>query len=84
MLQRVLLCNSWKAEIQYCGIANIVDSFMRNCLHFCHFGGVCHFAFILNNLFYFQLWAGLRFTVPRLKDTHKFVQFDLQIRRYET
>uniref|UniRef100_A0A8C1QAD6 Integrin, alpha 5 (fibronectin receptor, alpha polypeptide) n=1 Tax=Cyprinus carpio TaxID=7962 RepID=A0A8C1QAD6_CYPCA len=65
---------------EYCGIANIVDSFMRNCLHFCHFGGVCHFAFILNNLFYFQLWAGLRFTVPRLKDTHKFVQFDLQIR----
>ncbi len=34
-------------------------------------------------LFYFQLWAGLRFTVPRLKDTHTFVQFDLQIRRYE-
>ncbi|XP_051517666.1 integrin alpha-5-like [Myxocyprinus asiaticus] len=27
-----------------------------------------------------NLWAGLRFTVPRLKDTHKFVQFDLQIR----
>uniref|UniRef100_A0A8C2Q4Z8 Integrin, alpha 5 (fibronectin receptor, alpha polypeptide) n=1 Tax=Cyprinus carpio TaxID=7962 RepID=A0A8C2Q4Z8_CYPCA len=27
-----------------------------------------------------SLWAGLRFTVPRLKDTHKFVQFDLQIR----
>uniref|UniRef100_A0A671S2K0 Integrin alpha-5-like n=1 Tax=Sinocyclocheilus anshuiensis TaxID=1608454 RepID=A0A671S2K0_9TELE len=26
-----------------------------------------------------SLWAGLRFTVPRLKDTHKFVQFDLQI-----
>uniref|UniRef100_A0A665W2Y4 Integrin, alpha 5 (fibronectin receptor, alpha polypeptide) n=1 Tax=Echeneis naucrates TaxID=173247 RepID=A0A665W2Y4_ECHNA len=29
-----------------------------------------------------SLWAGLRFTVPRLKDTHKTVQFDLQIRRY--
>lgn len=29
-----------------------------------------------------QLWAGLRFTVPRLKDTHKTVQFYLQIRRY--
>lgn len=29
-----------------------------------------------------QLWAGLRFTVPRLKDTHKTVQFELQIRRY--
>uniref|UniRef100_A0A672MY93 Integrin alpha-5-like n=1 Tax=Sinocyclocheilus grahami TaxID=75366 RepID=A0A672MY93_SINGR len=27
-----------------------------------------------------SLWAGLRFTVPRLKDTHRFVQFDLQIR----
>uniref|UniRef100_A0A665W209 Integrin, alpha 5 (fibronectin receptor, alpha polypeptide) n=1 Tax=Echeneis naucrates TaxID=173247 RepID=A0A665W209_ECHNA len=27
-----------------------------------------------------SLWAGLRFTVPRLKDTHKTVQFDLQIR----
>ncbi|XP_065141466.1 integrin alpha-5 [Paramisgurnus dabryanus] len=27
-----------------------------------------------------SLWAGLRFTLPRLKDTHKFVQFDLQIR----
>lgn len=27
-----------------------------------------------------SLWAGLRFTVPRLKDTHKNVQFDLQIR----
>ncbi|XP_059397023.1 integrin alpha-5-like [Carassius carassius] len=27
-----------------------------------------------------SVWAGLRFTVPRLKDTHKFVQFDLQIR----
>uniref|UniRef100_A0A672MUV9 Integrin alpha-5-like n=1 Tax=Sinocyclocheilus grahami TaxID=75366 RepID=A0A672MUV9_SINGR len=26
-----------------------------------------------------SLWAGLRFTVPRLKDTHRFVQFDLQI-----
>ncbi|XP_058498565.1 integrin alpha-5 [Solea solea] len=26
------------------------------------------------------LWAGLRFTVPRLKDTHKTVQFELQIR----
>lgn len=29
-----------------------------------------------------QLWAGLRFTVPRLKDQHKTVQFELQIRRY--
>uniref|UniRef100_A0AAQ4R2H9 Integrin, alpha 5 (fibronectin receptor, alpha polypeptide) n=1 Tax=Gasterosteus aculeatus aculeatus TaxID=481459 RepID=A0AAQ4R2H9_GASAC len=29
-----------------------------------------------------SLWAGLRFTVPRLKDTHKTVQFELQIRRY--
>ncbi|XP_012690438.1 integrin alpha-5-like [Clupea harengus] len=27
-----------------------------------------------------NLWAGLRFTVPRLKDTRKVVQFDLQIR----
>ncbi|CAJ1084563.1 integrin alpha-5 [Xyrichtys novacula] len=27
-----------------------------------------------------DLWAGLRFTVPRLKDTHKTVQFELQIR----
>uniref|UniRef100_A0A8C9VYB3 Integrin, alpha 5 (fibronectin receptor, alpha polypeptide) n=1 Tax=Scleropages formosus TaxID=113540 RepID=A0A8C9VYB3_SCLFO len=27
-----------------------------------------------------SLWAGLRFTVPRLKDTRKMVQFDLQIR----
>ncbi|XP_023187110.1 integrin alpha-5 [Xiphophorus maculatus] len=27
-----------------------------------------------------NLWAGLRFTVPRLKDTHKTVQFYLQIR----
>ncbi|XP_056588975.1 integrin alpha-5 [Triplophysa dalaica] len=27
-----------------------------------------------------SLWAGLRFTLPRLKDTHDFVQFDLQIR----
>uniref|UniRef100_A0A7N6A320 Integrin alpha-2 domain-containing protein n=1 Tax=Anabas testudineus TaxID=64144 RepID=A0A7N6A320_ANATE len=27
-----------------------------------------------------SLWAGLRFTVPRLKDTHKNVQFELQIR----
>ncbi|KAK6308303.1 hypothetical protein J4Q44_G00215740 [Coregonus suidteri] len=27
-----------------------------------------------------SLWAGLRFTVPRLKDTHKTVQFELQIR----
>uniref|UniRef100_A0A7N8XMZ3 Integrin, alpha 5 (fibronectin receptor, alpha polypeptide) n=1 Tax=Mastacembelus armatus TaxID=205130 RepID=A0A7N8XMZ3_9TELE len=29
-----------------------------------------------------NLWAGLRFTVPRLKDTHKTVQFELQIRRF--
>uniref|UniRef100_A0AAR2K5Z0 Integrin alpha-2 domain-containing protein n=1 Tax=Pygocentrus nattereri TaxID=42514 RepID=A0AAR2K5Z0_PYGNA len=29
-----------------------------------------------------NLWAGLRFTVPRLKDTRKVVQFDMQIRRY--
>ncbi|XP_024148289.1 integrin alpha-5 isoform X2 [Oryzias melastigma] len=27
-----------------------------------------------------NLWAGLRFTVPRLKDTHKTIQFELQIR----
>ncbi|XP_051280640.1 integrin alpha-5 [Dicentrarchus labrax] len=27
-----------------------------------------------------SLWAGLRFTVPRLKDAHKTVQFELQIR----
>ncbi|CAG6021847.1 unnamed protein product [Menidia menidia] len=27
-----------------------------------------------------NLWAGLRFTVPRLRDTHKTVQFELQIR----
>uniref|UniRef100_A0A8C3G874 Integrin, alpha 5 (fibronectin receptor, alpha polypeptide) n=1 Tax=Cyclopterus lumpus TaxID=8103 RepID=A0A8C3G874_CYCLU len=27
-----------------------------------------------------SLWAGLRFTVPRLKDTHTTVQFELQIR----
>ncbi|XP_061695593.1 integrin alpha-5 isoform X1 [Syngnathoides biaculeatus] len=27
-----------------------------------------------------SLWAGLRFTVPRLKDTHKTIQFELQIR----
>ncbi|KAM3872562.1 integrin alpha-5 [Diretmus argenteus] len=27
-----------------------------------------------------NLWAGLRFTVPRLKDTYKTVQFELQIR----
>ncbi|XP_063071491.1 integrin alpha-5-like isoform X1 [Engraulis encrasicolus] len=27
-----------------------------------------------------SLWAGLRFTVPRVKDTQKTVQFDLQIR----
>ncbi|XP_077466784.1 integrin alpha-5 isoform X1 [Stigmatopora argus] len=27
-----------------------------------------------------SIWAGLRFTVPRLKDTHKTVQFELQIR----
>ncbi|KAL7859433.1 hypothetical protein SRHO_G00145800 [Serrasalmus rhombeus] len=27
-----------------------------------------------------NLWAGLRFTVPRLKDTRKVVQFDMQIR----
>lgn len=27
-----------------------------------------------------SLWAGLRFTVPRLKDTHDTVQFELQIR----
>ncbi|XP_070694235.1 integrin alpha-5-like [Pempheris klunzingeri] len=27
-----------------------------------------------------SLWAGLRFTVPRLKDAHRTVQFELQIR----
>uniref|UniRef100_A0A8C7WZ41 Integrin, alpha 5 (fibronectin receptor, alpha polypeptide) n=1 Tax=Oryzias sinensis TaxID=183150 RepID=A0A8C7WZ41_9TELE len=27
-----------------------------------------------------NLWAGLRFTVPRLKDTHRTIQFELQIR----
>uniref|UniRef100_A0A3B3T2N2 Integrin, alpha 5 (fibronectin receptor, alpha polypeptide) n=1 Tax=Paramormyrops kingsleyae TaxID=1676925 RepID=A0A3B3T2N2_9TELE len=27
-----------------------------------------------------SLWAGLRFTVPRLKDTRRMVQFDFQIR----
>uniref|UniRef100_A0A8D0A0P8 Integrin subunit alpha 5 n=1 Tax=Sander lucioperca TaxID=283035 RepID=A0A8D0A0P8_SANLU len=27
-----------------------------------------------------SLWAGLRFTVPRVKDTHNTVQFELQIR----
>ncbi|XP_062871948.1 integrin alpha-5 [Trichomycterus rosablanca] len=27
-----------------------------------------------------SLWAGLRFTVPRLKDSNKVVQFELQIR----
>uniref|UniRef100_A0A8C7WYI7 Integrin, alpha 5 (fibronectin receptor, alpha polypeptide) n=1 Tax=Oryzias sinensis TaxID=183150 RepID=A0A8C7WYI7_9TELE len=26
-----------------------------------------------------NLWAGLRFTVPRLKDTHRTIQFELQI-----
>uniref|UniRef100_A0A6Q2X7T6 Integrin alpha-2 domain-containing protein n=1 Tax=Esox lucius TaxID=8010 RepID=A0A6Q2X7T6_ESOLU len=31
-----------------------------------------------------SLWAGLRFTVPRLKDTRKTVQFELQIRRYDS
>ncbi|XP_010777600.1 titin-like [Notothenia coriiceps] len=31
-----------------------------------------------------SLWAGLRFTVPRLKDTHNTVQFELQIRRRHT
>ncbi|KAG7275901.1 LOW QUALITY PROTEIN: hypothetical protein CRUP_009590 [Coryphaenoides rupestris] len=30
-----------------------------------------------------SIWAGLRFTLPRLKDTHKTVQFELQIRRHE-
>uniref|UniRef100_A0A6Q2YPM8 Integrin alpha-2 domain-containing protein n=1 Tax=Esox lucius TaxID=8010 RepID=A0A6Q2YPM8_ESOLU len=29
-----------------------------------------------------SFWAGLRFTVPRLEDTHSTVQFELQIRRY--
>ena len=29
-----------------------------------------------------QLWAGLRFTVPRLRDTRRTVQFELQIRRW--
>uniref|UniRef100_A0A8C9WMQ3 Integrin, alpha 5 (fibronectin receptor, alpha polypeptide) n=1 Tax=Scleropages formosus TaxID=113540 RepID=A0A8C9WMQ3_SCLFO len=33
-----------------------------------------------NNEHLSSLWAGLRFTVPRLKDTRKMVQFDLQIR----
>uniref|UniRef100_A0A8C5N9J3 Integrin alpha-5-like n=1 Tax=Gouania willdenowi TaxID=441366 RepID=A0A8C5N9J3_GOUWI len=28
-----------------------------------------------------NLWAGLRFKVPRLKDTHKTIQFEFQIRR---
>lgn len=28
-----------------------------------------------------QVWAGLRFTVPWLKDTQETVQFELQIRR---
>lgn len=28
-----------------------------------------------------QVWAGLRFTVPWLKDTQKTVEFELQIRR---
>ncbi|XP_030211652.1 integrin alpha-5 [Gadus morhua] len=27
-----------------------------------------------------SIWAGLRFTLPRLKDTHQMVQFELQIR----
>lgn len=27
-----------------------------------------------------SIWAGLRFTLPRLKDTHRSVQFELQIR----
>ncbi|KAE8297986.1 Integrin alpha-5 Fibronectin receptor subunit alpha Integrin alpha-F [Larimichthys crocea] len=27
-----------------------------------------------------SLWAGLRFTVPRLKDTHSTIEFELQIR----
>uniref|UniRef100_A0A3B4APH2 Uncharacterized protein n=1 Tax=Periophthalmus magnuspinnatus TaxID=409849 RepID=A0A3B4APH2_9GOBI len=27
-----------------------------------------------------NIWAGLRFTIPRLKDTYKVVQFELQIR----
>lgn len=27
-----------------------------------------------------SMWAGLRFTIPRLKDTYKVVQFELQIR----
>lgn len=27
-----------------------------------------------------SIWAGLRFTIPRLKDTYKVVQFELQIR----
>uniref|UniRef100_A0AAQ4NXB6 Integrin alpha-2 domain-containing protein n=1 Tax=Gasterosteus aculeatus aculeatus TaxID=481459 RepID=A0AAQ4NXB6_GASAC len=29
-----------------------------------------------------SLWAGLRFTVPRLKDTHTTVHFELQIRSF--
>ncbi|KAJ3603121.1 hypothetical protein NHX12_030865 [Muraenolepis orangiensis] len=28
----------------------------------------------------YEIWAGLRFTLPRLKDTHRSVQFELQIR----
>lgn len=38
----------------------------------------------VGSLISLQLWAGLRFTVPRLKDTHKTVQFELQIRRYNS
>lgn len=30
---------------------------------------------------FLQVWAGLRFTVPWLKDTQKTIQFELQIRR---
>ena len=28
-----------------------------------------------------QLWGGLRFTVPHLRDTKKTIQFDFQILR---
>lgn len=28
-----------------------------------------------------QLWSGLRFTVPHLRDTKKTIQFDFQILR---
>uniref|UniRef100_A0AAY4CLT8 Integrin, alpha 5 (fibronectin receptor, alpha polypeptide) n=1 Tax=Denticeps clupeoides TaxID=299321 RepID=A0AAY4CLT8_9TELE len=69
-------------EADYSGIArnNEVRCALTQFFVYCMISLVVCLKLIVLIPYDLQLWAGLRFTVPRLKDTRKTVQFDLQIR----